>query len=258
MKNAKGFQDMFRVYGENSKKVLDGYTKRESYRQIGFKKGFDLSQFSDWPEAQKREYLSSSLLVPMDLLQQNLTPSAVILYSLICEDAVEENGEFVFRTSQSYFKGRLNFNRLTITRTLNRLEEAGLIKKDVDLNQASGETTIIRPLKDFSPSSSKSFQICNGLFYNSQFSPALMLTYGYVFSNSNDPAIKSKKDGICEFSVNKEAKNLGVNRVSLLSHLDELNDLEVVEIYEKSGSPFMVKALVDFHKFFLNYKFPEK
>lgn len=257
MKSTKGFQDMFRVHGESSKKVLDGYTKRESYRQIGFKKGFDLSRFSGWPEAQKREYLSSSLSVPMDLLQQNLTPSTVILYSLICEDAVEENGELILRTSQSYFKERLNFNRLTITRGLNRLEEAGLIKKDVDLNRASGETTIIRPLKDFFTSSSKSFQICNGLFYNSQFSPALMLTYGYIFSNSSDPVIKSQKDGVCEFSVNKEAKNLSVTRISLLGYLDELNDLEVVEIYEKSGSPFMVKALVDFHQFFLDYRFKD-
>lgn len=257
MKNTKGFQDMFRAYGESSEKVLDGYTKRESYRQIGFKKGFDLSLFSGWPENQRREYLSSSLSVPIDLLQQNLTPSAVVLYSLICEDAVEENDELIFRTNQSYFKRRLNFNRLTITRGLNRLENAGLIKKDVDLNNRAGETTTIRPLKNFFSSSSKSIQICNGLFYNSQFSPALMLTYGYIFLNSNDPAIKSKKDGIYEFSVNKEAKNLSVNRVSLLSHLDELNDLEVVEIYEKSGSPFKVKALVDFHKFFQNYKFKD-
>lgn len=259
MKNTKGFQDMFWAYKESPEKSLDGYTKREPEQQIDFKKDFDLSLFSNWPDSQRREYLSSSLLVPLDLLQNDLTPPAIVLYSLICEDAVEENGELVLRTNRSYFKRRLNFSSLTITRALSRLEEAELIKKDAEpSNQFSSKTIVIRPLKDFSSSSPKNIQICNGLFYSSQFSPNLILTYSYIFSNSNAPGIKSKRNGICEFSVNKEAKNLGVSRIALFGYLNELNDLGIVEIYEKSGSPFKVKPLVDFYQFFLDYKFPEE
>lgn len=259
MKTAKGFQDMFRVYGKNPKGVLDGYVKREPKQQIDFKKDFDFSLLSSWPEAQKLEYLSSSLLVPMDLLQNDLTPTAVVLYSLICEDAVEENNELVFRGNRSYFERRLNFSTLTAIRTLKKLEEVGFIKKEIDIyNRASGETITIYPLKDFFLSSSESIQICNGLFYNSRFSPALMLAYGYIFSNYNKSTVKSKDDGFRDFPIGEELKILGMTRSSLFRYLNELNNMGVIEIYEKPGSPHKIKALVDFHQFFLNYEFPNE
>lgn len=258
MKNKK-FHDMFQSYAERKENDLSQYVKKESEQKIDFTQGFDFSVFSYLSMEEKRNYLSDSLFVPLPLLQEKtLTQSAILIYSSILEEVGESNTES-FQTDPEYLQQRLNMSRASISRGLALLTEQNFIRKEKIPYQEipSFATMALYPLKDYSQSNSspKGIKVCNGLLYNSQFTYSLIFLYSYIYSKSSAPFVKGKKDGYCDFSIIKEFKNIGMSEKSYVRYMAQLNDMGLIEIYKLPKHPFMVKALVDFHKFFLDYKF---
>lgn len=262
MKITKGFSDMFQSYAEQKDNDLSKYVKKEPEQRIDFTQGFDFSILSYLSEEDKRNYLSDSLFVPLPLLQEKvLTPSAILIYSSILEGAEGTNTKS-FQTSSEYLQQRLNLTRESVSRGLTLLTEQNFIKKEKLPYQGipSFATMALYPLKDYSQSNSspKGVKICNGLLYNSQFTYSLMFLYGYIYSKSSSPFVKGKKDGYCDFSIIKEFKNIGISEKGCVYCIAQLNNMRLIEIYKLPKHPSKVKALVDFHQFFLDYKFPEK
>lgn len=260
MKNKK-FQDLFQSYAERKENDLSQYVRKEPEQKIDFTQGFDFSAFSYLSMEEKRNYLSDSLFVPLPLLQEKtLTPSAILIYSSILEEVGESNTES-FQTEFEYLQQRLNMSRASISRGLALLTEQNFIRKEKIPYQEipSFATMALYPLKDYSQSNSspKGIKVCNGLLYNSQFTYSLIFLYSYIYSKSSAPFVKGKKNGYCDFSIIKEFKNIGISEKSCVRYMAQLNDMGLIEIYKLPKHPSKVKALVDFHKFFLDYKFKD-
>lgn len=260
MKNKK-FQDMFQSYAKRKENDLSQYVRKEPEQKIDFTQGFDFSVFSYLSMEEKRNYLSDSLFVPLPLLQEKtLTPSAILIYSSILEEVGESNTE-AFQTDPEYLQQRLNMSRASISRGLALLTEQNFIRKEKVPYQEipSFATMALYPLKDYSQSNSspKGIKVCNGLLYNSQFTYSLIFLYSYIYSKSSAPFVKGKKNGYCDFSIIKEFKNIGISEKSCVRYMAQLNDMGLIEIYKLPKHPSKVKALVDFHQFFLDYKFKD-
>lgn len=259
MKNNKAFYNMFQSHIEQKGNDLSQYVKKEPEQKIDFTQGFDFSIFSYLSTEEKRTYLSDSLFVPLPLLQEKvLTPSAILIYSSILEEAEGTNTKS-FQTSSEYLQQRLNLTRESVSRGLTLLTEQNFIRKEKIPYQEipSFATMALYPLKDYSQSNSspKGIKVCNGLLYNSQFTYSLIFLYSYIYSKSSAPFVKGKKDGYCDFSITKEFKNIGMSEKGCVHCMAQLNNMGLIEIYKLPKHPSKVKILVDFHKFFLNYKF---
>lgn len=261
MKNNKVFLNMFQSYAEQKGNDLSQYVKKEPEQKIDFTQGFDFSIFSYLSTEEKRNYLSDSLFIPLSLLQEKvLTPSAILIYSSILE-GVEGTDTKSFQTSSKYLQQRLNLTRESVSRGLTLLTKQNFIRKEKIPYQEipTFATMALYPLKDYSQSNSspKGIKVCNGLLYNSQFTYSLIFLYSYIYSKSSSPFVKGKKDGYCDFSIIKEFKNIGMSEKGCIYCMAQLNNMGLIEIYKLPKHPSKVKALVDFHKFFLNYEFKD-
>lgn len=215
-------------------KMEPGYILRLPLSPVSFQNTLDLKGVEDSIPAEKaQEYLTENFKFSLPLLQDlSLAVNEALVFSIIQQEGGRVNDGWCFFGKTSYIGWLLNLSISTVNNCLKKLSSLKLVK--VKSKGRYGHCIYYQPFKE----NGKEILIPKILFRNKMICPVAAFLYSYLyFLSKND---YYQEPGYVQFSGQQFADSFHIARSSVAKYLSILNNLGLVEIYERPSKVLII------------------
>lgn len=237
---------------KNFSDTVQGYSLRKPQQKEFFDFCFEPIIVGNF----KQDISNYFLKIPLLAFQvPEFTFTDILIYSRLYDVAVNTKAQIdkdSFIGSNKYLGGPLGLSDKTVQRSINKFLsfEEPLLRDDTEPKDGYRRLTpLVDYFHEYDDSNFQYVRVYYGLLNHPQLSRESAFLYSYFYMKTSYFVTQKAHQGYYKFSLSDNDKIFKLSRTSLFNCVKRLNELGLIEVYEKSGFPLLIKTLFNIDDF---------